>query len=189
MYLSGRRGFGALVMLIVLMMGAVAVLPMLTRGQTNQITGLVSSCVSVTPYVAGATVTLVDANGVNPALTTITNGAGVYAFNNPPSGSYTIAANRTGYYSNATTTPTRYDGSATVNINVCMFAQPTANKVLTVTVLAGGTPLPGATVAAYNISNPTGKAALVRSAVTDVTGKANLTLWGAPFQLRTSASG
>ncbi|HKW42721.1 MAG TPA: PKD domain-containing protein [Thermoplasmata archaeon] len=189
MYLSGRRGFGALVMLIVLMVGAVAVLPMLTRGQTNQITGLVSTCVSVTPYVAGATVTLVDANGVNPALTTITNGAGVYAFNNPPSGSYTIAANRTGYYSNATTTPTRYDGSATVNINVCMVAQPTANKVLTVTVLAGGTPLPGATVAAYNISNPTGKAALVRSAVSDVTGKANLTLWGAPFQLRTSAPG
>lgn len=176
-------------MLIVLMMGIVAVLPVLTRGQTNQITGLVSTCGTVTPYVPGATVTLVDANGINPPLTTTTNGAGVYAFNNPPSGSYTIGANRTGYYSATTSAPMRYAGSATVNIDVCMFAQPTANKVLVVTVLSAGTPVAGATVAAYNISNPTGRPALVKSAISDATGKANLTLWGASFQLRTSAAG
>src|SRR5947208_1804364 len=91
-----------------------------------------------------------DANGINPTLTTTTNGAGVFAFS-PPSGSYTISVSRAGYYSNATTTPKRYDGTTTTTINLCLFAQPTPAKVLKVHVQSAGSPVSGATVAAFNI--------------------------------------
>ncbi len=183
-----HRAIGALAVLLVLLLGATALLPFAALGQTNQFTGLVGTCGTVTPYVSGATVTLIDANGISASLTTTTNGAGVYVFT-PPSGSYTVAANRSGYYSSAITGPVRFDGSRTVSIDLCMYAQPTSNKVLKVHVRSGTSPVSGATVAAFNVSNPTGQTQLVATSTTNTTGDSNLTLWSAPFQLRTSATG
>jgi len=183
---SGHRAIRTLAIFLVLALGVAALLPLIARG-AGQVNGLVSTCVTTTPFIAGASVSLVDANGINPTLTTTTNGAGVFAFS-PPSGTYTIAVSRNGYYSNATTTPKRYDGTTTTTINICLFAQPTPAKVLKVHVQSAGSPVSGANVAAFNISNPTGKPQLVRTNTTNATGDANLTLWAGSFQLRTSAA-
>lgn len=186
---SGHRAIGALALLLVFLVGAAAFLPLSVRGQPYQITGLVSTCGTVTPYVSGATVTLIEVNGANPNRNRTTNGAGVYSFLSPPTGNYIIAVNRSGYYPAMTSTPVRFDGSATVTIDVCMVRHGSPPKVLTVTVLSSGVPVPSAKVDAFNVSNPTGNPQLVATGSTDAAGVVNLTLWGDPFQLRTSANG
>ena len=182
---SGHRAIRTLAVFLVLALGVAALLPLIARGAA-QVSGAVSTCTTVTPPVSGAVVSLVDANGINPTLTTTTNSGGVYTFT-PPSGSYTVSVSRAGYYSNATTVPKRFDGTSPTRIDLCLVLQPIPAKVLKVHVQSAGSPISGATAAAFNISNPTGKPQLVRSNTTNATGDANLTLWAGVFQLRTSA--
>jgi len=186
MHLSGHRAIRALAVFLVLAIGIGALLPLTARA-AGQVTGVVSTCGTITPFVNLATVSLVDANGVNPTLNAVTNGAGVYTFT-PPSGSYTVSVSRAGYYGNATSVPKRFDGSTTTRIDICLVAQPTPAKVLKVHVQSAGSPISGATVSAFNLTNPTGKPQLVRTNTTNASGDSNLTLWSGSFQLRTSAA-
>ena len=181
----GQRAIRVLAGALVILLAAMALLPLTSLGATNQVTGAVSTCGVGTP-VAGATVTLIDSNGINAPPPTTTDGAGVYAVT-PPTGSYTISVTRSGYYDASTSTPMRFDGSHTVTISVCMNRYGSPSKVLVVRVLNGGSPVAGASVAAYNVSNPTGKSQLVATNTTDATGSANLTLWPAPFVIRAAA--
>src|SRR3989475_125840 len=186
MHLSGHRAIRVLAVFLVLALGIAALLPLTARA-AGQVTGVVSTCGTITPFVSGATVSLIDANGISPTLTTSTNGAGVYTFT-PPSGSYTVSVTRTGYYGDATTVPKRFDGSTTTRIDLCLVVQPTPAKVLKVHVQSAGAPLSAATVSAFNLTTLAGKPQLVRTNTTDANGDSNLTLWSGSFQLRTSAT-
>src|SRR5436309_7127933 len=181
----GHRAIRALAVFLVLALGVAALLPLIVRG-ANQVNGVISTCVTTTPYVVGATVTLIDANGINAPLTTATGPGGLYFFT-PPTGSYTISVTRPGYYAASTTTPLRFDGSRTVPISLCMNKHGSPNKVLSVTVMNAGSPVFGASVAAYNTSNPTGRTQLIMTNTTNAAGLANLTLWPAVFLIRASA--
>lgn len=181
----GHRAIRALAVFLVLALGVAALLPLIVRG-ANQVNGVISTCVTTTPFVSGATVTLVDANGINAPLTTTTGAGGVYAFT-PPTGSYTISVTSPGYYAASTANPVRFDGSRTVTMSLCMNRYGSPSKVLTVTVMLAGSPVPGATVAAYNTSNPTGRTQLIVTNTTNTAGYANLTLWPAVFLIRASA--
>jgi hypothetical protein len=189
MHLEGHRSIRALAVFLVLLLGAVALLPLGARGATGQVNGLINTCNVPGAFVGGAVVTLIDANGINPNLVALTKGDGTYSFVGPPSGSYTISVTKSGYYADATTTPSPFDGSGTTTINLCLVQQPVASRPLTVHVRSSGNPVGGATVVAFNISNPTGKPQLVATNTTNsTTGDAFLTLWPAPFDLRTSAA-
>ena len=181
----GHRAIRALAVFLVLALGVAALLPLIVRG-ANQVNGFISTCGTVTPYVVGATVTLIDANGINAPLTTTTVPGGVYTFT-PGTGSYTISVTSPGYYAASTSNPVRFDGSRTVTMSLCMNRFGTPSKVLTVTVMLAGSPVPGATVAAYNTSNPTGRTQLIATNTTNTLGYANLTLWPAVFLIRASA--
>ena len=180
----GQRAIRVLAGALVILLAAMALLPLIAAA-TSQVTGAVTTCGVGTP-VSGATVTLVDANGISAPPPTTTDGAGVYTVT-PPTGSYTISATRSGYYDASTSTPVRFDGSRTVTISVCMNRYGSPSKVLTVRVLNGGSPVAGATVTAFNVSNPTGKPHLIATNTTNATGSANLTLWPAPFVIRAIA--
>jgi len=185
----GHRAIGALALLMVVLLGATVLLPLAVRGQTFQITGLVGVCGQST-FVSSAPVTLIDVNGVNPTLTATTGGDGVYKFVQPPTGSYQVVGNRSGYFNSAPSNPVRFDGSQTVVIpTICMYPHGSPPRVLTVTVLDGaGSPISGAAVAAYNPSNPTGRIQLVAMGTTNSAGVVDLTLWPAVFTLRSSAT-
>ena len=189
MHIRGRRGIGALVLLLVFLVGAAAFLPLIALGQSYQITGLVRVCAQPT-FVASATVMLTDVNGINPPRTAASGLDGVYRFAQPPTGTYSVSANRSGYFDSDPSNPVRFDGNQTVNIDVCMYPHGSPPKVLAVTVTGtGGSPVPGATVSAYSPSNPTGRIQLVTTGTTDSSGVANLTLWPAVFSVRASATG
>src|SRR6266571_6342032 len=160
----GQRAIRVLAGALVILLAAMALLPLSALGATNQVTGAVTTCGPQTP-VTGAAVTLVDANGINAPISTT----------------------RSGYYDASTSTPMRFDGSRTVTISVCMNRYGSPSKVLVVRVLNAGSPVAGASLAAYNVSNPTGKSQLVATNTTDATGSANLTLWPAPFVIRAAA--
>src|SRR6266511_3816116 len=161
----GQRAIRVLAGALVILLAAMALLPLTSLGATNQVTGAVSTCGVGTP-VAGATVTLIDSNGINAPPPTTTDGAGVYAVT-PPTGSYTISVTRSGYYDASTSTPMRFDGSHTVTISVCMNRYGSPSKVLVVRVLNGGSPVAGAPRASYLVSNPTRKADAAATSLTD----------------------
>jgi PKD repeat protein len=188
MHIGGRRGIEALAVLLVVLMIVAVLLPMTVRAAT-QVNGAVTVCGGPAVPVSGATVTLIDVNGIAPLRTATTNGAGVYTFDQPSHASYTITADRSGYYSAQTAAPVRFDGTQTVTMpTLCMWQQGTPSSVLTVTVVDGpSNPVPGASVAAYQSTNPTGRIQLVTKGTTGSTGVVNLTVWDATFQLRTSA--
>ncbi len=190
----GHRGIAAVLMLLALVLSAVALLP--ARAQTsNVVTGLVSQC-GATVYPAGALVTLTDANGALPPLTTTTGGDGSFTFT-PPTANYTISVSKSGFYSNSTpeniATPFRFDGSQTVVVDVCLDGQPTPSIHPTFTVLnaANGTPVGGATISIYNPARlATPWSALVLTNTTNVTtGKTIADLWPATFEVRVNANG
>src|SRR5205809_554626 len=84
MHLSRHRAIRALAVFLVLALGVAALLPLIARG-AFQVNGVISTCGGPTPFFAG-TVTLIDANGINPPQTTTSGaGNGVYAFT-PPTG-------------------------------------------------------------------------------------------------------
>ena len=138
----GHRAIRALAVFLVLALGVAALLPLIARG-AFQVNGVISTCGGPTPFVSG-TVTLIDANGINPPQTTTSSQfSGVYAFT-PPTGSYTISVTASGYYPASNSTPVRFDGSRSVRIDACLFRYGTPSKVLGVTVLHGGLPVAGA---------------------------------------------
>ena len=186
MHLSGHRAIRALVVFLVLALGVTALLPGTARAAV-QITGAVTTCGGPLPPVSGATVTLIDVNGIVPPATATTNGAGVYAFNQPPPATYMIQGTQSNYYPNENRTNVRFDGSLPKRIDLCMFPHGAPAKVLAVTVQDGGSPIQGATVAASQSTNPTGRIQLVAQGTTGTTGVVNLTLWAASFELRASA--
>jgi len=187
MPVRARRGIEALAILLVILLGVSVLLP-LTAAAAAQVTGFISTCGGPATPVPGATVTLVDANGIAPPATATTDGGGVYIFAGPPPASYTITANQSAYYGAESGTPVRFDGSVTKRIDLCMYPHGTPTSNLAVTVLNGATPVPGARVAAFQSTNPTNRIQLVAQGTTGTTGVVNLTVWDATFQLRTSAS-
>src|SRR5438309_805084 len=187
MPVRARRGIEALAILLVMLLGVSVLLP-LTAAAAAQVTGFISTCGGPATPVPGATVTLVDANGIAPPATATTDGGGVYIFAGPPPASYTITANQSAYYGAESGTPVRFDGSVTKRIDLCMYPHGTPTSNLAVTVLNGATPVPGARVAAFQSTNPTNRIQLVAQGTTGTTGVVNLTVWDATFQLRTSAS-
>src|SRR5438876_2081862 len=187
MPVRARRGIEALAILLVILLGVSVLLP-LTAAAAAQVTGFISTCGGPATPVPGATVTLVDANGIAPPATATTDGGGVYIFAGPPPASYTITANQSAYYGAESGTPVRFDGSVTKRIDLCMYPHGTPTSNLAVTVLNGATPVPGAKVAAFQSTNPTNRIQLVAPGTTGTTGVVNLTLWDATFQLRTSAA-
>ena len=183
---SGHRGFGALVLLVLLALSGLAVLPWNVQAQANQIIGLVYDCGSPATFVAGATVTLTDTSAVQPIRTTTTAGDGTFSFT-PNPGYFTVKIGKSGYFENGTASPIRFDGTSTVNLVICLKSTPTPGQTLTVTVEASGTgaPIANATVDAFWA--PEGQ--VVATAKTGGTGQANLTLWAGTFELRTKAAG
>jgi len=133
MHLSGHRAIRALAVFLVLALGFTALVPMTARAAV-QVTGVVNTCGGPLPVVSGATVTLIDVNGIVAPATTTTNGAGVYAFNQPPPATYTIAGNHPNYYPNENRTNVRFDGSQNKRIDLCMFPHGTPAKSLAVVV-------------------------------------------------------
>src|SRR3989475_3971461 len=190
MPVRARRGSEALAILPVILLGVSALLP-LNAAAAAQGPGFMAPRVTrPTPGTPapGGPVTLVDANGIAPPATATTDGGGVYIFAGPPPASYTIMANQSAYYGAESGTPVRFDGSVTKRIDLCMYPHGTPTSNLAVTVLNGATPVPGATVAAFQSTNPTNRIQLVAQGITGSTGVVNLTLWDASFQLRTSAA-
>src|SRR5213076_927814 len=143
MPVRARRGIEALAILLVVLLGVSVLLP-LTAAAAAQVTGFISTCGGPATPVPGATVTLVDANGIAPPATATTDGGGVYIFAGPPPASYTIMANQSAYYGAESGTPVRFDGSVTKRIDLCMYPHGTPTSNLAVTVLNGATPVPGA---------------------------------------------
>jgi len=187
MYPRFHREFGALLLLALIVLSGMAVLPWTAQAQTRQLNGLVyefdGDCgVDNTVFVAGATVTLIDANGrANP--TSVTTGpAGTYAFT-PSPGQYRLRVERSGYYDNGTGA-IRFDGTATVREDICLTATPTANKVLVIGVIraSGSTPVVNATV---EVVYPPRKE-VIATALTNVSGNATFSLWTDTFELRTN---
>jgi len=178
-----HRGFGILLLLVLLLAG-LAVVPTHALGQ-NQIVGLVSQCASST-YLSGATVTLTDANGVQNPQTTTTAGDGTFSFS-PPAGYYTVTVTKTGYFASSPTTPIRFDGSVTVTQNVCLDPTPPMNTLLTVHVhkATDNATISGASVQVYYPA----RNQVVASNTTNATGSANLTVWSDTFELRAYATG
>src|SRR3989454_7135214 len=190
MHFRDRRGIEALAILLVILLGASALLP-LAAGAAAQVTGFIgtsATCSGPATPVPGATVTVVDVKGIAPPATATTDGGGVYVFTGPPPASYTITANHSAYYSADSTTPVRFDGSQTKRIDLCLLPHGSPARILAVTVLNGATPVSGATVAAFQATNPTNRIQLVAQGTTGSTGIVNLTVWDATFQLRTSAA-
>src|SRR2546426_11030941 len=95
---SGHRAIRTLAVFLVLALGVAALLPLTVRGATNEVNGLVSTCGPTTPYVAGATVTLVDANGINAPPPPTTDGGGKDEVISPATGSQTNSGTPPGHY-------------------------------------------------------------------------------------------
>ena len=195
----GHRGFAAVLMLLVLVLSAMALLP--ARAQApSQVTGLVSQCGTSTTFVGGATVTLRDADGVLPSLTTTTGSDGSYSFT-PPTANYTLSVTAPGYYDGSITTPFRFDGSATVTEDLCLTHQLPAGKTsfgVTFHVQDGSTSafIGGATVSVYNSTRQgAGQSALIATGVTNATagpnqGNVAMNLWyDLNFTVQVNATG
>src|SRR5438309_552266 len=73
MPVRARRGIEALAILLVILLGVSVLLP-LTAAAAAQVTGFISTCGGPATPVPGATVTLVDANGIAPPATATTDG-------------------------------------------------------------------------------------------------------------------
>ncbi len=195
----GHRGIAAVLMLLALVLSAMALLPANAQAATNTVTGLVGVCGQPFP-VSGATVTLVDANGLLPSLTTTTASDGVFSFTPQPS-QYTLTVTAPGYYSGGISTPFRFDGTTTVSENLCLTKFPPPGKTSFVTTfhveeaLSPSTFIGGATVSVYNATRQAaGQSALIATAITNGTaganqGNASIGLWSDTFVVQVNATG
>ena len=94
MYPRFHREFGALVLLALLVLSGLAgVLPSIAQAQTRQLTGLVYECGNDTDFLAGATVSLIDADGSAATVNATTGAAGTFAFT-PTPGYYRLLVDR-----------------------------------------------------------------------------------------------
>ena len=191
MYPRFHRELGALVLLALLVLSGLAgVLPLIAQAQTRQLTGLVYECGNDTVFIAGATVSLIDADGSTPTVTATTGAAGTFAFASPPlaPGYYRLFVDRSAYFDGSSGV-VRFDGTATKREDVCLTPTPTADRSLTVGVVDGSNnaPILNATVEVAFI-NATLDEVVARS-LTNVSGNATFTLWSASFELRTNKTG
>ena len=138
MYPRGHRGFGALLMLVLLLVSGLAVLPWNASAQGNQIVGLVYQCGSPATFIGGATVTLTDANGILAPQTVTTGGDGTFTFSTPTlkPGYYSLAVSKDGYFGNGTTSPLRFDDTTTESRDFCLVPTPTADKTVDLLVVS-----------------------------------------------------
>jgi hypothetical protein len=176
-----------MLMLLALVLSAMALLPARAQAANAQVNGLVSRCGPTPTFLPGALVTLNDASGALPTLTTTTDGAGLYSFT-PPAANYTITVTKAGYYSNSTPQPFRFDGSTTATEDVCLDAEPASTGVVTFTVTNGASPIGGATLSVYDAARlATPYSALITTNKT--TGESLVSLWTGSFDVRVSADG
>lgn len=182
---GGHRAIGALAVLMVVLVGAAVLLPLVVSGQTRQVRGVVKVC-GPSGFVPIPTVTLTDANGINPPRTTSGDTGGAYQFINPPAGSYSVSATALGFFPSQQSSPVRFDGTTDVTMpDICQVRHGAPPKVLTVTVTGlGGGPVEGASASAY--STLPGRLEFVTSGTTNRTGVVNLTLWPGAFRVRAS---
>src|SRR3990170_2722179 len=138
MYPRGHRGFGALFMLVLLLVSGLAVLPWNASAQGNQIVGLVFECDSQATFIGGATVTLTDANGILAPQTVTTGGDGTFTFSTPAlkPGYYSLAVSKEGYFGDGTSSPLRFDDTVTVSRDFCPEPTPTADKAVDLLVVS-----------------------------------------------------
>ncbi len=195
----GHREIAAVLLLLALVLSALALLPASAQAATNTVTGLVGVC-GQTKFVSGATVTLVDANGMLSSHTTTTASDGVYSFT-PPASSYTLTVTAPGYYSGGITTPFRFDGTTTVTEDLCLTQQlPTGKTAFVATfhvqdALNASLFIGGATVSVYNSTRQAaGQSALIDTKITNGTlgvnqGNAYVGLWDDTFLVRVNATG
>ena len=132
MYPSRHRGFGALVLLVVLVLSGMAVLTTNAQAQGNQLVGLVYQCGSPATFIGGALVTLSDAQGIQDPRSVTTLADGTFTFS-PLPGYYNVQVEKDGYFTETTASPIRFDDSATVDFNAevpgfCLGSPPTAHK-------------------------------------------------------------
>ena len=191
MYPRGHRGVGALVMLLVLVVSAMALLPPRAQAQANQITGLVYQCGSPTTVVVGALVTLADANGAQSSQTVSSAGDGTFSFTPNPA-NYTISVTSASYFSNSTA-PFRYDGTETVIVDVCLDAHAAGTNTLDLTVVVRGTGAPvtgNSSISFYDSTRLAAqRPALVTSTLSNgTTGKARVVLYSGDFEMRVYAN-
>lgn len=195
----GHRGIAAVLMLLALVLSAMALLPARAQGATNTVTGLVSRSDNGLS-IGGATVTLVDAKGVLPTLTTTTAGDGVFSFS-PAASNYTIGVTAPGYYSGGITTQFRFDGSATVSEPILLDPELPAGKTsfpVTFHVRDASTLtyIGAATVSVYNATRQAaGQSSLIATGITNGTagpnaGNTTMSLWSDnTFSVQVNATG
>ncbi len=127
---------GAMLAVLLILIGAFAVLPYWSaKAQTNTVWGIVKDC-SATPFprgLGGVTVSLIDAQGVKPTATTTTLGDGSYSFS-PLTGSYIVRFEIADYFTYESPV-TRFDNSVPVPVNACLTKMPTRNSSLRVLVV------------------------------------------------------
>ncbi len=196
----GHREIAAVLMLLALVLSAMALLPARAQAATNQVTGLVSQCGSATIFPSGATVTLVDADGVFSSLSTTTGTDGAFYFTNPPTANYTLTVTAAGYYSGGVTTPFRFDGTTTVTQDLCLTLQLPKGKTSFVTTFhvkdaSTNAYIGGATVSVYNATRQAaGLPALIATGITNGTagpnqGNVSAGLWNDKFTVQANATG
>ena len=139
MSFRGRRGLGALVILAVLLLSTLTMLPSRALGQANEINGVVSNCATAA-VLSGAQVTLTEANGAQPPSTVTTGGDGTYTFAAQP-GFYALDIEKAGFFDNGTTSPFRFDGTATVLMDFCLDPTPAADSTLNLLVVTSASVL------------------------------------------------
>ncbi len=199
MNLRGHRGIAAVLMLLALVLSAMALIPANAQATTNTVTGLVGVC-GQAKFVSGATVTLVDANGMLPSLKTTTATDWVFSFT-PAASQYTLTVTAPGFYSGGISTPFRFDGSTTVSEDLCLTAWPPTGKASFVTTvhvedaITPSTYIGGATVSVYNATRQAaGEQALIATGITNGTAGANqgnayISLWADTFLVQVNATG
>ncbi len=132
----GLNRWGALLAVLLLLVSAALVLPPGAHAQGKTVWGRVSDCADTDSV--GALVSLVDVQGRAPDVTVTAPGdTGFFSFQ-PQPGYYKFKVQPTGFTHFPTeTTPFRFDGTVSINREVCVDEMPTKDRWLNLTVLDG----------------------------------------------------
>ncbi len=180
---AGSKRIGALLAVLLIVVGAWALLGSLTARAESQVFGYLTECnASPTTPLGGVRVSLVDAQGVLPTVNATTGPGGLYVFT-PPTGTYLLRFVLNGYYDNATTTPVRFDGSRSVEVDACLDKMlPRTISFLVHVQDVGAVSLPGALTRLYDPARDQ----VVASNTTNSSGNAILLIWSASLRLQVS---